>query len=160
MRVGEVLDSDGEKITCLQSSSSGGPFVFEMALAPGKRGPPSHSHDEGDELIEVLEGEIVFEVSGEERLLKAGESLRLTPGDAHTFWNPSKTTTVRCRVVHGPRFERAMGQLAGGGSGFARLAMFLTYVDPGASRMASPLVRFFLRAVALAGKINGVTPHV
>lgn len=154
MRTGEVVEpGPGERLTCVQSSADGGPFVFEMALGPGVKGPPMHSHDEGNERIEVLEGEIVFQVRGERTTLRAGDALELTPAMPHTFWNPSKTTTVRCLVHHGARFERAIAQ-----PDFTRMAMFLTYVDPGASRMANPLVRWTLQLVAWIGKLRGVSP--
>lgn len=111
MREGEVArPQPGEKVTCIRSGLGGGPFIFDVELAPGTGGPPTHTHDEGDEIVEVLEGEVVFRVNGEEKLLRAGDSLTLTPKDAHTFWNPSKTDRVVARVTHGPRFERLIVQ--------------------------------------------------
>jgi len=107
MREGEVArPSPGEIVTCIRSAQSGGPFVFELELAPGTGGPPTHTHDEGDETIEVLEGEMTFRVNGTKKTLRAGDSLTLTPNDPHTFWNASKTERVRARVTHGARFER------------------------------------------------------
>lgn len=154
MKVGEeVRPSPGERIVCVQSGRDGGPFIFEMELGPRVKGPPMHAHDEGDEVVEVLEGEIVFRVGGEDRTLRAGEALTLTPADAHTFWNPSPTAPVRCRVVHGARFERAISQ-----PDFSRMAMYLTWVDAGASRMASPAVRGVLWLVALFGRLRGLQP--
>ena len=65
MREGEVLQpSPGETITCIRSGLSGGPFIFDLELAPGAGRPPTHTHDEGDEHIEVRVGEIVFRVNG------------------------------------------------------------------------------------------------
>lgn len=153
MLEGSVLRlSPGETITCIRSGQSGGPFVFELELAPGTRGPPTHTHDEGDEVIEVLAGEIVFRVHGEDQLLRAGDSLTLTSTDPHTFWNPSKSTPVRARVTHGARFERLLGQ-----RGLTGFLMYLTYVDPGASRISHPLMRLVARVVAWVGRVRGVT---
>lgn len=154
MREGEVVrPSPGETITCIRSAEAGGPFIFELRLAPGAGRPPTHTHDEGDEHVQVLEGEIVFRVNGEKTLLRAGDQLTLTPRDAHTFWNPSKTTPVRVQVTHGVRFERAIAQ-----PNLACLLMYLTYVDPGASRATHPVMRVLARIVAWVGRLRGLKP--
>ena len=141
-----------ETITCLRSGQSGGPFVFEVELAPGAKGPPTHTHDEGDEIVEVLEGEVVFRVNGVNKTLRAGQSLTLTPNDPHTFWNPSKTAAVRAKVSHGARFERLMVQ-----PDLTSLLMYLCYVDPGASRATNPVVHLGARVVAWLGKLRAIS---
>ncbi len=152
MHEGEIArPSPGETITCIRSGQSGGPFIFDLELAPGSGRPPTHTHDEGDELIEVLEGEIVFRVHGEDKLLRAGDSLTLTPADPHTFWNPSKTERLRARVTHGARFERLIVQ-----PGVTQILMYLTYVDAGASRATSPLLQLVARVIAWIGRLRGV----
>ncbi len=152
MREGQVAQpSPGEKVTCIRSGQAGGPFIFELELAPGTGGPPNHTHDEGDELIEVLEGEMIFRVNGQKRLLCAGDSLTLTPSDAHTFWNPSKTSRVRARVTHGARFERLIVQPS-----LTAILMYLTYVDAGASRATHPMMQLVARVIAWLGRVRGV----
>lgn len=152
MREGETArPGPNETVTCIRSGQSGGPFIFDLELAPGAGGPPTHTHDEGDELVEVIEGEIVFRVNGEKRLLRTGDSLTLTPKDAHTFWNPSKTNRVRARITHGVRFERLIVQ-----PGITEILMYLTYVDPGASRATNPLVVLAARVIAWFGRMRGV----
>lgn len=154
MHEGEIArPSPGETITCIRSGQTGGPFIFDLELAPGAGRPPTHTHDEGDEIIEVLAGEMVFRVNGAERVLRAGEKLTLTPADAHTFWNPSKTASSSARVVHGARFERLIAQ-----PGLLALVMYLTYVDPGASRASHPGMRFLTRLIAWVGKLRGAKP--
>jgi uncharacterized cupin superfamily protein len=127
--------------------------VFELELAPKGKGPPVHTHDEGDETIEVLEGEITFRVRGQDRTLRAGESLTLTPADPHTFWNPSKTSPVRCKVTHGSRFERAIVQPT-----FPALVVYLALVDPGASRTQNGLVASVMKVIAILARAIGVRP--
>jgi mannose-6-phosphate isomerase-like protein (cupin superfamily) len=152
MREGEVVrPSPKETVTCIRSGQSGGPFVFDLELAAGAKGPPTHTHDEGDEIIEVLEGEVVFRVDGQDKLLRAGDSLTLTPTDAHTFWNPSKTASVRARVTHGPRFERFIVQ-----PDLTSMLMYLCYVDPGASRATNPVMKMAMRVIARVGRLRGV----
>jgi uncharacterized cupin superfamily protein len=156
MREGEVHSpSEGETITCIRSGQGGGSFIFDLELAPGFKGPPMHSHDEGDETIEVHSGEIVFRVGKENKHLRAGESLTLRSDQPHTFWNPSRSESVRCRVTHGSRFERLISQ-----PDFTSLAMYIAHVDPGASRLANPVVRAVVRVVAALGKLRGKKPVV
>jgi quercetin dioxygenase-like cupin family protein len=156
MHAGQVLEpSPGERMVCVRSGRDGGPFVFDMELGPGKKGPPMHSHDEGDERITVTEGEIVFRLGSQQQHLHKGDVLLIPRGAPHTFWNPSKDTPVRCRVDHGSRFERAFDQQVEP-AGFQRLAMFITFVDPGASRMQNPFVRLVLRLVAMVGRARRV----
>lgn len=156
MREGETTHpAPGESITCIRSGQSGGSFIFEVALAPGTGGPPTHTHDEGDEIIEVLEGEIVFRVNGTDQLLRAGDSLTLTPSDRHTFWNPSKTSSVRARVTHGSRFERLVAQ-----PDVTSICMYSTYVDPGASRVSHPVMKVMMGLLARIGRLRGKRPVV
>ena len=154
MREGEIArPAPGETIKCIRSGQAGGPFIFDLELAPGTGGPPTHTHDEGDETIEVIEGEIAFRVNKKTTVLRAGESLTLTPDDAHTFWNPSKTTATRARVTHGARFERLIAQPS-----LTALLMYLTYVDPGASRARHPMMKLVVRLIAWVGRLRGVQP--
>src|SRR5690606_24531178 len=124
---------------------------FELDLGPGAGRPPTHTHDEGEEHIEVLEGEIVFRVNGEERRLGAGDTLTLSTTDAHTFWNPSKTASVRARVTHGARFERLLAQPS-----LLAMLVHMAYVDPGSSRPASRLMRLMVRLAAWFARLRGV----
>jgi quercetin dioxygenase-like cupin family protein len=156
MREGEVHQvSPSETITCVRSGLNGGSFVFDFELAPGAKGPPMHTHDEGDEIIEVTQGEIVFRVEGEDRHLQGGDVLTLTPDEPHTFWNPSRTQTVKCRVTHGARFERLIAQ-----PGLMHILMYMAFVDPGSSRPANRVVRVFVRMIAWAGRLMGVRPVI
>jgi quercetin dioxygenase-like cupin family protein len=152
MREGEVTSrAPGETIRCIRSGESGGPFVFYLELAPGAGGPPTHTHDEGLEILEILEGEVAFRVNGKTRILAAGDTLTLTPNDPHTFWNPSKIHAMRAKVTHGVRFERLIVQ-----PGTTALAMYVTYVDPGASRLSKPIMRMACGLLAFLGRLCGV----
>lgn len=152
MEAGQVIEpSAGEWIRCERSGRGGGAFEFLMELAPKKAGPPFHSHDEGDETIAVTEGELLLQLVGEAKLLRAGERYTIPKGVPHTFANPSDTQVVKCQVEHGARFERALEQ-----PDFTRLAMYLTFEDPGASRMWSRAVRWVLALVAWSGRVRGV----
>ncbi len=152
MREDEVIrPTPYETLRCIRSAQQGGPFVFELELAPGGKGPPRHYHEDQEEIVEMLEGEIVFRVGSYERRLGPGGRLVLRPGEVHTFYNPSRTTPARARVTAGPSFERFIAQPS-----LTAKLMYLVYVDPAASRMVNPLVRAAARVIALAGKLRGV----
>jgi len=148
MNPGETFHpSPNETFTCIRSGADGGAFVFEMELGPSGSGPPMHSHDEGDEVIEVLSGTIEFKLRDGWERYGPGETLTLTPSDPHTFRNPSGSESVRCLVSTGHRFERAIQP------DLMRTAMYLVDVDPGASRMASPVIRATLWVLARIGRL-------
>lgn len=56
---------------------------------PGADGPPEHYHPGYAESFEVVEGEFVFELEGELRTLRPGESVTVEAGTPHTFRSES-----------------------------------------------------------------------
>ncbi len=149
MREGQTMSPNkGERITCIRSGLDGGPFIFEFELDPGVTGPPMHSHEGHDERISVLAGEFGLQIGNTRRVCRAGESVLLTPADVHTFWNASPTSTVRCRVEHGGRFERAIAQ-----PDLLRLSMYVSRVDPGAVRVHNRGLRMLMSVLARIGSL-------
>lgn len=154
MRSGETLiPGKGETITCIRSGLDGGPFVFDFELDPVVKGPPIHTHEEHNETFEILQGELMIKVIGRIHHCKAGDRLTLTPNDPHTFWNPSKTARVSCRVEHGGRFERAIIQ-----PDLARVALFIHTVDAGSIRVHNPVLRLLMRCFAAVAGMAGKKP--
>lgn len=154
MRNGETLyPGKGERITCIRSGLDGGPFIFEFELEPGVKGPPMHTHENHTETFEVLDGEIVIRVKDRNHHCRPGDRLTLTPDDPHTFWNPSTTHNVRCRVEHGGRFERAIMQ-----PDFPKLCLFLHTVDAGAIRVHNPILRTLMSVIARIAGLTGMRP--
>jgi mannose-6-phosphate isomerase-like protein (cupin superfamily) len=148
-----VSPGKGEVFKCVRSAKDGGEFEFELEMDAGTDGPPTHSHPE-PEHVEVVSGECTFWLDGKEHRLKAGDRLVIPPGVPHTF-KITGTGKMVGRGIHGGRFERTVDQL-GDADGFTRMAMYLTYVDPQASYMKSPLVRAFLRVIAATGRLRGI----
>ena len=60
----------------------------EVSYAPHGDKPPAHYHPAQDEHFEVLEGELHTRVDGEERVLRAGDTLDIERGVVHQMWNP------------------------------------------------------------------------
>ncbi len=154
MRSGEVLlPGKGERITCIRSGLDGGPFLFDFELDPGVKDPPMHTHEAAEKIFEILEGEMMIRVGSEVHHCKVGDRLTLTPNDPHTFWNPSKTQKVRCRVQHGGRFERAIVQ-----PDLPRLALFIHTVDAGSIRVHNPAFKVLMKVIAGVSGAMGMKP--
>ena len=64
----------------------------EATYAPHGNKPPAHYHPAQDEHFEVLDGELRARVDGDERLLKAGDTLDIERGVVHQMWNAGGTS--------------------------------------------------------------------
>jgi mannose-6-phosphate isomerase-like protein (cupin superfamily) len=157
MKPGQVLHLNvGETMRCVQSASGGGPFIYEVELEAGfGDSPPMHAHPD-DEVVEVTQGSVRFDIAGEQRVLRAGERLVIPAGTMHTFGAASKTEGLRARGENGRAFERLVDQFAERGPQFTRLAMQVVS-DPNGYR-TGPLVHLVLRLVALIGRVRGIRP--
>ena len=62
--------------------------MFELAVPPGARVPPAHSHSDNEEIMYCLEGMLRCLVGGEVRDLKPGERAFTPRGVVHSFSNP------------------------------------------------------------------------
>ena len=101
MEIGDQLirKSSGERYV-LNSSGLGenaGYFGLDYFLSPHASGPPSHSHDDEDEIIEIVSGRLHFEIDGLKRELTAGDTVRLKAGTVHGFRNETDQE-VYCRI--------------------------------------------------------------
>lgn len=76
------------------------------AWAPKSHSPPLHVHHTEDELFRVLEGEFRFIVDGEERRLRAGDTLLAPKGVPHQFRVESPGGGRWLVVTTGGDFER------------------------------------------------------
>ena len=75
--------------------------VSQITMAPRKHGPPSHVHDDEDDAFYILEGELTFEVEGEEVRARQGTFVLVPPGVEHTFANRTDSE-VRVLNIHAP----------------------------------------------------------
>ncbi len=78
------------RVLVRSEQSSGRIGVIESLMPAGAAGPPLHTHD-FDEAFYVLEGEIVLNVDGEDRLLGPGGFAVATRGEPHAFMAISET---------------------------------------------------------------------
>ena len=88
---------------------------------PGRPIAGLHLHRSDDEAWIVLEGRLGFRVGTEEHEVPAGESLLVTRGTPHSYWNPA-LEPARYLLVMTPRIHRLIEALhAGDRSDFARI---------------------------------------
>ena len=64
-------------------------LLFEATWQPGSNVPPPHLHPTQAEDFEILEGELEAIVDGEQRTLRAGDTLHLPAAAVHQMWNAS-----------------------------------------------------------------------
>jgi quercetin dioxygenase-like cupin family protein len=69
-------------------SSTAATLEVEVTYGSGGSRPPKHFHPQQDEHFQVLEGELKINLAGTERLLKAGDEVKIPRGSPHQFWNP------------------------------------------------------------------------
>jgi quercetin dioxygenase-like cupin family protein len=77
-----------ERIVFRQTSrETGGRLLrLEMFASPGGAPPPEHLHPRQEERFETISGVLRARVGGEDRVLRAGESMVVPANTAHTWW--------------------------------------------------------------------------
>ena len=80
---------------------------------PGRPIAGLHLHRSDDEAWIVLSGRLGFRVGDEEREVPAGESLLVTRGTPHSYWNPA-AEPARYLLVMTPRIHRLIHALHSG----------------------------------------------
>ena len=75
--------------------------LSQITMAPHKHGPPAHVHDDEDDAFYILEGELVFEVEGDEIVAGPNTFVLVPPGVTHTFVNRTDSE-VRLLNIHAP----------------------------------------------------------
>lgn len=110
IRVGEMtidflVDAD---------DSRGGVTVFECGVPADAKLPVPHSHDDFEETIYGLEGELTFTIDGCEHLVGAGASVSIPRGQVHGFDNrggaDAKFLAVATPGVFGPAYFHEIGE--------------------------------------------------
>jgi quercetin dioxygenase-like cupin family protein len=100
----------GERIVIRRTAAqtSGDVLDWELFLAPGGRVPSSHAHPRQEERFTVAAGLMRFRVGGRAMTVGPGESVRVPPGQVHSFANAGPGTA---RVLVETRPALAMADL-------------------------------------------------
>ncbi len=83
-------------------------------LAPRDFGPPVHQHDDEDELIVVLDGEIAFQIGDREITASAGACAFLPHGVPHCFQvltEEARFLAVTASATSKPRFDAFVAEV-------------------------------------------------
>jgi quercetin dioxygenase-like cupin family protein len=80
-------------------SEDGEVLVMKTTYAAGGAPAPPHFHPAQEEHFTVLSGAVRAGIDGEERILRAGDELVVSPGTVHEFGgHPEEDATVRWEV--------------------------------------------------------------
>ena len=152
----------------------GTPDVLEVEAEYGPSGapPPKHLHPAQDEHFEVLSGELRARLDGDERTLRAGDTLDIPRRTPHQMWNPgAEPARVRWQTRPAGRTEQWFRQLDAlqregrvgkdGMPGPLAFGVYLTeYRDVFRLAVApDPLLRPVLGLLGLAGRLRGYRPR-
>lgn len=74
-----------------------------MTFAPGKSsGEKAEAHDDSDQVLLILEGELTGEVGNEHQSLNKGDVIMIPSGVKHRFTNRAQTQAVTFNVYSPP----------------------------------------------------------
>jgi quercetin dioxygenase-like cupin family protein len=80
--------------------------VIELRADPGSQVAAAHVHPSQWETFKVVSGRLGAKVAGRKVEAGAGESLKVWPGEAHTWWNAGDDELVfRCEIRPALQFE-------------------------------------------------------
>ncbi len=109
MRAGEVYvnPASGERAVVVlgTNETAGKRLVVDLYLRPNGGMVGRHYHPEIREQFRVLVGSLTYTLNGVEKIANVGESIDITPGILHDFWNPgTEEALVRIDVQPAERF--------------------------------------------------------
>lgn len=110
---GRVLNVIGDnQIVRLSGEETGGKFVLvEQNNGPGV-GVPPHTHDNEDELFQIVEGEMTFTVAGETVIAPAGTTVFLPRGVPHSFMTSGEGNTKSLIMAFPAGIENMFDELS------------------------------------------------
>lgn len=100
----------GEKFEFVSSFRTPGPdpkFRFVWTLAPGKRGPGLHVHEQETETFEIVSGTLRIWIEGVPKDYVRGDFVSIPPMVRHRFLNPTKEPAVVNVSLSGAKLEDA-----------------------------------------------------
>lgn len=90
----EVIHNPVTGETLLVMESSADVFKFAVHFRPGGATAAAHIHPTQWQTITVLSGELHCRTGRKRQVIRAGESVKIAPGAAHTQWNPTEHETI------------------------------------------------------------------
>jgi mannose-6-phosphate isomerase-like protein (cupin superfamily) len=94
---GEMIDNpvthDRVIFRVTAQDTKGEVLAFDDFLLAGYISPPEHVHPRQQEHFEVISGSLGVRIAGREQVLRAGESVAVSPGTPHTIWSAGEGET-------------------------------------------------------------------
>jgi mannose-6-phosphate isomerase-like protein (cupin superfamily) len=165
-----LLAASGEHFTMVSSARSGdGVFRFRWVLAPGRKGPPPHTHPHETETFHIVSGTLRIFIGGKPRDLEPGDTFAVPRGVQHGFLNPGREPLVADVSLDGHLQEDSLVPLAVHLQGGARmgvgliLGVVVRQFHSEAIGAAPPLLATIVKALArllLACGARGLEPVI
>ena len=108
---GEIYDAGALRLRLLAQAPDQPIAVTDNALPPAFPGPVRHRHATMTEMFYVLEGELAFDLAGEQRVLGPGSFVLVPPGVVHTFANPGSAPVRFLEILQPAGNESFLGGL-------------------------------------------------
>lgn len=155
----------GERFEFQTSARVGdGVFRFRWTLAPGKKGPPEHVHDDESETFEIVSGVLRIWIDKQPRDLHPGDRVTVPPLVRHRFFNPGTEPVVVDVSLDGPRMEDALVPFAYYAAGRTKLSfgdftrMMVHSIEIRPSRPPSRVLTSVFTGLGRLFKLFGVKP--
>ena len=102
---GKLLQVSDHPLTfkATKEDTNGAYSLFEANLVGG--GPGQHIHENEDEALYILEGEINIKLGDDIFVAQAGSFVLLPRNVVHTFWRGSEQPTKILVIISPPQFE-------------------------------------------------------
>jgi quercetin dioxygenase-like cupin family protein len=122
MPAGDVIENPASRMTLrivrTAAETEGELLEMDATYPAGSPEPPAHFHPQQEERFEILAGQMIVRLDGEERTLATGEVFEVPVGTVHSMWNGGdEVARVRweTRPAMGTEvFFRGLAKLAGG----------------------------------------------
>jgi quercetin dioxygenase-like cupin family protein len=73
------------------AETNGQLLEIECFSPPNGVREPLHIHPLQENVFNVISGSCVFSIDGKEQIVSAGQTITISPGQKHQFWNPGVT---------------------------------------------------------------------
>jgi mannose-6-phosphate isomerase-like protein (cupin superfamily) len=109
---GEIYEAGGARLRLLAQAPDQPLSVTESTLPPGFPGPVRHRHATMTDVFYVLEGEVLFDLGDEQRVVGPGAFVLAPPGVVHTFANPGPAPARILNIQHPAGLEQYLKEAA------------------------------------------------
>lgn len=96
----------------LSAAETGGALAIVESVSPPQSGPPRHVHQDADETLLVLSGDVAVWIDGQRLACGPGQSAFVPRGREHCFWVVSKLPARMLTILTPGGFEGFFAEMA------------------------------------------------